>query len=70
MCAMAPTLLFITGVLTGLIAGFILSRVFSKGCSSGGSGGACLLAAVAEDQPAPRRTAPRARAGLIYALGA
>jgi hypothetical protein len=29
--ALAPVLLFITGVLAGLIAGFILSRVFSKG---------------------------------------
>ncbi len=43
MCAMAPTLLFITGVLAGLIAGFILSSVFSKGRSTGGSGEARLL---------------------------
>jgi hypothetical protein len=40
---MAPTLLFITGVLAGLIAGFILSRVFSKDRNSGGSGEARLL---------------------------
>ena len=33
---MAPTLLFITGVLAGLIAGFVLSRVF--GCSRSGNG--------------------------------
>ncbi len=41
--SMAPTLLFITGVLAGLIADCILSRVLSKGRSSGGSGEARLL---------------------------
>ncbi len=35
---MAPTLLFITGVLAGLIAGFILSRMFGRGRSGDGSG--------------------------------
>ena len=34
---MAPTLLFITGVLAGLIAGFILSRVFGRSRSGDGS---------------------------------
>ena len=36
---MAPSLLFITGVLAGLIAGFILSRVFGRSRSGDGSGG-------------------------------
>jgi len=40
---MAPTLLFITGVLAGLIAGFILSRVFGRNRSGDGSGEARLL---------------------------
>mgnify|MGYP007077129743 CR=1 FL=1 len=40
---MAPTLLFITGVLAGLIAGFILSRVFGRSRSGDGSGEARLL---------------------------
>ena len=40
---MAPTLLFITGVLAGLIAGFILSRVFGRSRSSDGSGEIRLL---------------------------
>ena len=42
-CAMAPTLLFITGVLAGLIAGFILSRVFGRSRSGDGSGEIRLL---------------------------
>ena len=40
---MAPTLLFITGVLAGLIAGFILSRVFGRSRSGDGSGEIRLL---------------------------
>ena len=40
---MAPTLLFITGVLTGLIAGFILSRVFGRSRSGDGAGEIRLL---------------------------
>ncbi len=40
---MAPTLLFITGVLAGLIAGFILSRMFGRGRSGDGSGEIRLL---------------------------
>ena len=40
---MAPTLLFITGVLAGLIAGFILSRVFGRSRSGDGSGEILLL---------------------------
>ena len=40
---MAPTLLFITGVLAGLIAGFILSRVFGLSRSGDGSGEIRLL---------------------------
>ena len=40
---MAPTLLFITGVLAGLIAGFILSRVFARSRSGDGSGEIRLL---------------------------
>ena len=39
---MAPTLLFITGVLAGLIAGFILSRVFGRNRSGDGSASFCL----------------------------
>ena len=40
---MAPTLLFITGVLAGLIAGFILSRVFGRSRSGDGAGEIRLL---------------------------
>ena len=40
---MAPTLLFITGVLAGLIAGFILSRMFGRSRSGDGSGEIRLL---------------------------
>ena len=40
---MAPTLLFITGVLAGLIAGFILSWVFGRSRSGDGSGEIRLL---------------------------
>ncbi len=40
---MAPTLLFITGVLAGLIAGFILSRMFGRSRSGVGSGEIRLL---------------------------
>jgi len=40
---MAPTLLFITGVLAGLIAGFILSRVFGRSRSGDDSGEIRLL---------------------------
>ena len=40
---MAPTLLFITGVLAGWIAGFILSRVFGRSRSGDGSGEIRLL---------------------------
>ena len=40
---MAPTLLFITGVLAGLIAGFILSRVFGRNRSGDGTGEIRLL---------------------------
>ena len=40
---MAPTLLFITGVLAGLIAGFILSRFFGRSRSGDGSGEIRLL---------------------------
>ena len=40
---MAPTLLFITGVLAGLIAGFLLSRVLGRHRSADGSGEIRLL---------------------------
>ena len=40
---MAPTLLFITGVLAGLIAGFILSRMFGHSRSGNGAGEIRLL---------------------------
>ena len=42
-CAMAPTLLFITGVMAGLIAGFILSRVYGRSRSGDGTGEIRLL---------------------------
>ncbi|MCP9850764.1 hypothetical protein [Cyanobium sp. Morenito 9A2] len=40
---MAPTLLFITGVLTSLIIGFVFSRLFSSGSSGEGHGERRLL---------------------------